>query len=380
MSTELEKTDVKITGGLVQLQSMSEALTFCQEIFNSGLCPSSFKSKQAVFIALQTGGELGLSPMQSLQGLYAFNGRVAMMENCARGIAQHSGKLESIEDRFEGTGDDLTAICTVHRAGIKNTFIGRFSVADAKRAKLWDKEGPWKLYPKDMLKKKASARALRDAFGDVLIGLPIKEDIEDLPPEKREAVNLNPVHDPLIDALPDTIVDAEFTTENHDVSPSENLSKIPTVESTGGASAMRAAIQSMRDAIKPPVVREVDESVLNRDNAQPAQRGNTTTPCPNNLPTVALLNRHMAQAQGPKSIEGEIQRFVDSKNNPAKYFTIQMGGKWFGGAKSIGALCAARDEFEAKKRIYYRIYYTETPYESNGKSGMNNTIVGIEEI
>jgi hypothetical protein len=260
-----------------------------------------------------------------------------MMENCARGIAQHSGKLDSIDDRFEGSGDDLAAICSIRRIGIKNEFVGRFSVADAKRAQLWGKAGPWSLYPKDMLKKKASARALRDAFGDVLIGLQIKEDIEDLPPEKREAVNPNPVHDPLIDALPkDDVVDAEFTTEIP-----ERICDVEIPQATNsGAPAMRAAIQP-------------EEPCADLEELKPA---------------------------GPKEIVGEIQIFSDSKNNPSKFYTIKINGLWFGGSKSNKDLVVAKKFFDEKKRAKYRFFYTETPWEKDGKSGVNNTVVGIEGI
>ncbi len=125
------------------------------------------------------------------------------------------------------------------------------------------------------------------------------------------------------------------------------------------AKGMPTNAQSMRDAIKPPVQQQ-------------------SASLPSNPPSEPCADLEEQQAQGPKSIEGEIQRFEDSKNNPAKYFTIQMGGKWFGGAKSIPALTAAKVDFDAKKRVKYRIYYTEKSFESNGRTGVNLTIVGME--
>ncbi len=140
----------------------------------------------------------------------------------------------------------------------------------------------------------------------------------------------------------------------------ENLGQMIAEWANEGAVSNLGA-QSMRDAINPPVQQQ-------------------SAPAPQNQPTEPCADLEEQQAQGPKSIEGEIQRFVDSKNNPAKYFTIQMGGKWFGGAKSLPSLVAAKVDFDAKKRIWYRLYYTEKPFESNGKSGINNTICGIEAI
>jgi hypothetical protein len=52
-------------------------------------------------------------------------------------------------------------------------------VADAKRAGVWGKAGPWTQYPKRMLGIRARSFALRDVFPDVLGGLDIREEVED---------------------------------------------------------------------------------------------------------------------------------------------------------------------------------------------------------
>ncbi len=205
MTTQLAKQDVEVSGGMVKFNTVSEMIQVSTILFESGYAPSCHKSAKAVFAVLQQGAELGLRPMQSLQGLYSANGHVGIMDKCARGLALSSGKAASIDDRFEGSNDDLTAICTIHRfmQGMTQTaFTGRFSVADAKRAGLWGKAGPWTNYPKDMLSHKASARALNAGFADVLIGLPVFEDIQDLPPERKLSENPNPVEDPLMKQVP----------------------------------------------------------------------------------------------------------------------------------------------------------------------------------
>jgi hypothetical protein len=52
---------------------------------------------------------------------------------------------------------------------------------DAKRAKLFDKDGPWKQYPDRMLQMRARGFALRDAFPDALKGFAIAEEAMDIP-------------------------------------------------------------------------------------------------------------------------------------------------------------------------------------------------------
>ena len=62
-----------------------------------------------------------------------------------------------------------------------------FSVADAKVAKLWGKRGhegsdtPWITFPKRMLSWKVISHHLNDVYPDVLGGMPIAEDVIDVP-------------------------------------------------------------------------------------------------------------------------------------------------------------------------------------------------------
>jgi hypothetical protein len=75
----------------------------------------------------------------------------------------------------------MTAVCQTSRKGKDANVVGRFSVADAKRAGLWGKSGPWTQYPRRMLQLRARGFALRDAFPDVLKGLVTAEEAQDYP-------------------------------------------------------------------------------------------------------------------------------------------------------------------------------------------------------
>jgi len=74
-----------------------------------------------------------------------------------------------------------------------NPVLGQFSMADAARAGLKGKSGPWQQYPQRMLQMRARGFALRDAFPDVLRGLISAEVAMDIP---FEATGLTPRHDP----------------------------------------------------------------------------------------------------------------------------------------------------------------------------------------
>jgi hypothetical protein len=88
---------------------------------------------------------------------------------------------EYVREQIEGDGEAMAAWCEAKRRGYEKPTVARFSVADAKKAGLWGKVGPWTQYPKRMLQLRARGFALRDAFPDVLKGLVTAEEAQDYP-------------------------------------------------------------------------------------------------------------------------------------------------------------------------------------------------------
>lgn len=144
----------------------------------SGLMPKGMERPESVFVAVQMGMEVGLSPMQAVQNIASINGRPTIWGDAMLGLVRGSGLMEAIKEDRQGEGDQMEAICQVWRKDEEEPAVGRFSVADAKRAQLWGKPGPWTQYPKRMLQMRARAFALRDKFPDVLKGLHAREEFE----------------------------------------------------------------------------------------------------------------------------------------------------------------------------------------------------------
>ena len=59
-------------------------------------------------------------------------------------------------------------------------MVREFSMQDAKQAGLTGKQGPWSQYPRRMLQMRARAFALRDVFADVLRGVHVAEEAQDI--------------------------------------------------------------------------------------------------------------------------------------------------------------------------------------------------------
>ncbi|MGE8282029.1 MAG: hypothetical protein ACN6O2_16540 [Stenotrophomonas sp.] len=158
-------------------QTFEQALTFCDYLAGSDMVPKDFKGKPGnCLIAIQWGSELGLKPLQAVQNIAVINGRAALWGDAVIALVRSSPLCEYITESDDGN----TATCRVKRRG-EDEEIRTFSMADAKTAGLLGKQGPWTQYPKRMRQMRARAFALRDVFPDVLRGMPIAEEIMDIP-------------------------------------------------------------------------------------------------------------------------------------------------------------------------------------------------------
>ena len=131
-------------------KSADEAFALADLLAKSELLPKDFRGKPSnIVIGMMWSHNLGIPFLQGMQYIAVVNGK-------------------------------LCAICTVKRRGIASPFVRQFTQRDAEVAFLWNKQGPWKQYPKRMLQMRARAYALRDAFPDVLSGMGIAEEQQDV--------------------------------------------------------------------------------------------------------------------------------------------------------------------------------------------------------
>jgi hypothetical protein len=178
MSTEIS---TQRASGLA-LQSFDDAFRFSKMVASSEFAPKDFRGKpESCMLAIQHGSEVGLSPMQSLQSIAVINGRPTIWGDAALALVQSSPVCEYVREYTEGEGDGLVAVCEAKRKGYPAPTVVRFSVADAKKAGLWGKSGPWSQYSSRMLTLRARGFALRNAFADALRGLITAEEAQDYP-------------------------------------------------------------------------------------------------------------------------------------------------------------------------------------------------------
>jgi len=180
MSTEISTNTTPAKG--LALATMADAMKFGEMVANSDFAPKDFRGKPAsCVLAIQAGAEIGLSPMQALQSIAVVNGRPSIFGDAALAVVKASPVCEYVTEAVDGDGEQMVATCTAKRRGYPTPTVVKFTVADAKKAGLWGKSGPWTQYPKRMLQMRARGFALRDAFPDCLRGIITAEEAQDYP-------------------------------------------------------------------------------------------------------------------------------------------------------------------------------------------------------
>lgn len=171
-------------------QSIEEVFRLATAVSKSGIAPKGMDKPEAITVAILHGLELGLPPMQAIQRIAVINGRPTVWGDALPALLW--ARNFSIKEWIDGEKDDRTAYCTVTRPN-SEAVTRTFSVGDAKRAGLWGKSGPWTQYSDRMLSMRARGFACRDGAADVLGGLYLAEeaqdilDLKDITPRKSSA-------------------------------------------------------------------------------------------------------------------------------------------------------------------------------------------------
>lgn len=160
-------------------KDLTEAMSLAKLIAESDLAPKDYKGKPGnVLIAVQMGQEVGLSPMAAIQSIAVINGKPSLYGDVGKAILLSNGFIIE-EAGAEEIKEKGFATCKITRPG-HPPCIRTFGIDDAKKAKLWDKEGPWKQYPERQMAWRAFWFAARDIGADVLKGLMGAEEVVDI--------------------------------------------------------------------------------------------------------------------------------------------------------------------------------------------------------
>lgn len=184
------KAPVQAGGVLAALapQNLDDAFRLAKALSSAGdMVPKHYQGQpEATMAAIIRGMEVGLAPMQALSSIAVINGRASLWGDALPALMQRAGHHVDVD--YEGAGDNLTAVATLTRGDTGKTIVRRFGLADAKRAGLLGKQGPWQQYPQRMIAHRARSWAIRDGAADALMGLGVAEEAEGVGPDAARDV------------------------------------------------------------------------------------------------------------------------------------------------------------------------------------------------
>lgn len=138
----------------------------------SGAIPTYIRNPEQLIVILQTGKEMGMYPMESINNLYIIGGRVAMQSQAMLSRMIRAGVtlewLEESENRAEVKLDGLAG---------RKPYTSSFTREEANKAGLIKNGGAWVTYPKQMLRWRALAFGARIYCPEVLQGMHTVEEM-----------------------------------------------------------------------------------------------------------------------------------------------------------------------------------------------------------
>lgn len=233
--TETKLPAPLMAGGVVTAivpQSLEEMWRISTMVIQAGIAPkalvdkkSGVEAQSSVAIAIMAGAELGLPPMVALRSFTVIGGKPALYGDGLINVCRRSKKAALIKTGYlTDASDRMLADINVDAASLPKNSDARtigycrakrsdtqeekteiFSIADAKRAGLWDtrdrvkkknfktneffdapNESPWHRYPQRMLSWRAAGYCLRDLFADVLGGITDEFEAREIAGEMRD--------------------------------------------------------------------------------------------------------------------------------------------------------------------------------------------------
>ena len=165
---------------------MEKAYKFSLIMAKSDIIPTHYRSKpENVFIAIQTAYKMHLDPMLVMQNTFVVSGKLGMNSTFAISLANSSGLFKSgIRYKVKGEGDSLRvtayAILKIDEEEISYTIGMKEAIAEN-----WTKNAKYKSLPELMLRYRAATLLIRTHVPEVINGMHMVEEIEDVVASKK---------------------------------------------------------------------------------------------------------------------------------------------------------------------------------------------------
>jgi hypothetical protein len=210
-------TSTNNNGSTDMFEMMDKAYKFAEIIAKSDIIPDHYKGKPSnVFIAVQTAYRMGLDPMLVMQNTYIVSGKLGMNTTFAISLANNSGLFESgIRYREHGEGADMavTAYTNLKKTGEEIAYTFSMKMAQAEG---YTRNSKYRTMPGLMLRYRAATLLIRTHAPEVMNGMHMVEELEDVTSEKEVGSKTDSLTDKLQSAL------SKYTESANDKAPEKD--------------------------------------------------------------------------------------------------------------------------------------------------------------
>lgn len=181
---------------------MDKAYKFAEIMAKSDIIPVHYRNKPAnVFIALQTAYRMNLDPMLIMQNTYTIAGKLGMNTSFAIALANNSGLFTSgMRYKCEGEGINLKVTAYVNLKKTNEEISYTITMKEAE-AENWTKNAKYKTLPELMLRYRAATLLIRTHAPEVMNGMHMVEELEDITAAKSVTPKTQSINDRLNNLL-----------------------------------------------------------------------------------------------------------------------------------------------------------------------------------
>ena len=170
-----------------RFEYMDQAYKIACIMAKSDIVPAHYRGRpENAFIAVQTAYRMNLDPMMIMQNTFVVSGKLGMNSSFAISLANSSGLFEGgIRYRIEGSDNSLkvTAYTNLRKTGEEISYTIGMKEATAEN---WTKNPKYRTLPELMLRYRAATLLIRTHAPEVLNGMHMVEEIEDVKSAVRD--------------------------------------------------------------------------------------------------------------------------------------------------------------------------------------------------
>ena len=173
-TTEIALTNTKLDG----FSNVEEMMRWAATIIESGLLPDSIGSPEQVLTIVQHGKELGLTPHVALNNIHVIAGRPVVSSTMLGAMLKRRRIEWLIEEDFvtidspDGTFDKRTSYKFFWKSPVTERVMETTFSITWKQMEVagYTAKQNWQKYPKEMMRARCLAYAVRALFPEVLLG------------------------------------------------------------------------------------------------------------------------------------------------------------------------------------------------------------------